>query len=161
MKDNSKSGPDQTWGKDRYAQSHSMLIPSTPAKCWSVITDFERYTEWTPRLELVKILELYPDGRAKAVEFVIDLFVRKARYVLDYTYDDEKFRLSWTYVEGDPKNIIGEFRFEEYGEGQTYVHYLLDIDIGFALPDKIKDILARRTMREALRTLRDEVLKRD
>jgi ribosome-associated toxin RatA of RatAB toxin-antitoxin module len=157
MKDNSQTSPGTP---ARGQQSHSMLIPSTPAKCWAVITDFERYPEWSPRCESVKIRERYPDGRARIVETIIDIFFRKARYVLDYTYDEEKFTLRWTYVEGDVKNVTGEFRFEEYPEDQAYAYYFLDIEYDFYVPDKIRDMLAKRTMRDVLRTLKAEVLRR-
>lgn len=141
-------------------QSHSIVIPAPPAKCYETIIDFDTYLDWSPRMESVRVVDRYPDGKARRVEFVLDIFVKKARYILEYKYDDANFILSWNYVEGDVDDAVGDFKFENYGDGQTYAQYSLDIKIGFYIPEKIQEILAGRTMRDALRKFKEEVLKR-
>ncbi len=141
-------------------QSHSIVIPAPPAKCYETIIDFDTYLDWSPRMDSVRVVDRYPDGRARKVEFVLDIFIKKARYILEYKYDDANLTLSWTYVEGDVDDAVGEFKFEDFGNGQTYAQYRLDIKIGFYIPEKVQNVLAGRTMRDALRKFKDEVLNR-
>jgi coenzyme Q-binding protein COQ10 len=159
MQDKPESRDASSW-RVRRKQSHSLIIPASREKCWAVITDFERYPKWISRIESAKILNRYPDGKGKIVEFVLDIFIRKVRYVLDYTYDEKNFLMEWTYVEGDLKNATGEFRFEIHGEGQANAYYFNDVEANFYAPDIIKDLLAKRTMREVLHALKAEVLQR-
>lgn len=98
------------------------------------------------------MLERYPDGRARRVEFMVNVFIRKVRYVLDYTYDDENSCLSWVSSGGDFLNIIGSYFFKRLGENETSSTYELEVSIDFYMPNRIvryfSGIAMRKTMKE-------------
>ena len=75
------------------------------------------------------MLERDDAGRGSLVETVVDLRIRRARYVLRYEYD-EPWTARWSLVEGDPTDVRGEFVFEGDGSGGTAGVYRQAIDVG-------------------------------
>ena len=61
-----------------------------------------------------EVLDRDGDGRGKEVAFEIDAKVKTVSYTLDYSYE-EPHLITWRYVEGDVRDVDGEFVFEDRG----------------------------------------------
>ena len=104
-------------------------VAASPAACFEAVLDFESYPQWQSAIESCVVLERDAEGRGSVIETVVDVKVRRVRYVLEYSYDPTR-HVAWTFVEGDPKHVEGEFVFEDDGSGGTLGVYRQAIDPG-------------------------------
>ena len=81
------------------------------------------------------------------VEFQIDAKVKKVRYVLRYHWEDAPTRVWWEFVEGDVKDVSGEYRFEDLGDATTRITYALALDPGGFVPGPVKKVLVDNVMK--------------
>lgn len=107
----------------------SFVTAASPSDCFAAVLDFESYPSWQGPIESCTVLERDDAGRGSLVESVVDLKIRRARYVLRYEYDEPRL-VRWTFVDGDPKDVAGEFVFEDDGTGGTRGVYRQAIDVG-------------------------------
>ncbi len=96
------------------------------------------------------------DGRGKEVAFEIDAKVKSISYTLDYAYE-EPHLISWRYVEGDVRDVDGEFVFEDRGDGTTLATYALRLDPGVWLPGKLVNVLSEHVMQGSMEDLKRRV----
>jgi hypothetical protein len=131
-------------------------IDASPDDVLAVLTDFESYPRWARSMKQASVIESGPDGRASKVEFhVAPGLLPNMRYVLAYTYGDGS--ISWSYVEGDLKDIRGSYTVEGT-DGTSHVTYNLAIDPGkIPLPGFVKARAAREITRIALKELKRRV----
>jgi uncharacterized protein YndB with AHSA1/START domain len=131
-------------------------IDASPADVLAVLTDFEAYPSWARSMKQARVVEHDAEGRAAKVEFhVAPGLLPNMRYVLAYDYTDSS--ISWSYVEGDLKDIRGSYTVE-LADGSTHVTYNLAIDPGkIPLPGFVKARAAREITRIALKELKRRV----
>ena len=131
-------------------------IAASPQDCFDAIADFETYPEWQEAVQECEVLSRDQDGRARRVRTTIDAKVKRVSYTLDYSYD-EPHAVRWEFVEGDPKNLDGEFLFEESDDGTTLATYALRLDAGVWIPGPIAKVLKDQVMKRAVEDLKRRV----
>jgi uncharacterized membrane protein len=131
-------------------------IAGTPKACFDAITDYESFPDWQGAVKDVEVLTRDKAGRGKQVAFEIDAKLRTVRYTLDYSYE-EPHHVSWSYVEGDPKEVDGELVLEDRGGDVTLATYSLRIDAGMWLPGPVVSLLNEQVMQGALEDLKRRV----
>ncbi len=131
---------------------HSEVVEADVRRCFDAVTAFESYPQWMPAFRAVNVLERDEDGRGALVEFRIDAKLREVRYVLRHHFD-VPHRISWDYVEGDAKDVDGEWLFEEAGPGRTRCTYRVSFDVGGFVPGSVKRALAEQAVRSSLHAL--------
>jgi hypothetical protein len=104
------------------------------------------------------VLDRDDAGRGRDVEFVIDARVKQVRYVLRYSYEPPGW-IGWEYVEGDVKDVGGEFVLEQADDGVTLATYRIALDPGVWLPGPIKKVLTDQVMKGAVDDLRRRVTR--
>ena len=77
-------------------------------------------------------------------------------YTLDYSYE-EPHLITWDYVEGDVREIGGEYVLEDLGDGTTLATYTLRIDPGVWLPGPLAKVLNDQVMRRSVEDLKARV----
>lgn len=132
------------------------LIEASPQECFDAIADFDSYPDWQDAVKDCEVLSRHANGRAERVRFEIDAKVKRITYTLDYSYD-EPHEVSWDFVEGDPKHVEGEFRFEDQGDGTTLATYTLRLDPGVWLPGPIAKVLRDQVMKRAVDDLKEHL----
>jgi uncharacterized membrane protein len=142
-----------------YQASHSVSINAPADKCYELICDFERYPQWAGVLKGVRVEDAHPDGRARRVEFEVDVYIRKVRYVLDYSYDDENLCLSWVSAGGDFVSITGRYFFKPLGENKASSTYEATAAFEFFLPNRIVRYFSRVAMRKTMKEFKSFVEK--
>jgi uncharacterized membrane protein len=144
-------GSDQ--GRGRYTPSHTIMISAAAQQCYELLGAFERYPEWASGVEAAWVRSRYPDGRGKRVEFEHNFFLRKVRYTLDYTYDDQNLILSWKSAGADQEilNITGRYVFKSREANLTSANYQLDVTLSIipsaSLVKYVTSILMRKEMK--------------
>lgn len=139
-----------------FSPSHTVTIDAPAKRCYEIACDFERYFDWVSGLEKVEVLEKHPDGRGKLVEFSYNFFIRKAHYVLDYSYNDDDNFLCWNRAGGDEDilDIGGSMLFKPLGPAQTYTNYELNIVLSFIPSQRLVNWATSVVMRRELRNLK-------
>lgn len=117
-------------------QSFTTPIAAPLEVCYTAIGDFEAYPSWSSPIASIDVLDHYPDGAARRVEFVVDMKVGKVRYVLEYTWHPPN-RLTWKMAEGDLADIEGSYVFEADGPSRTTATCSQAISLGFWVPSII------------------------
>jgi uncharacterized membrane protein len=143
--------------------SHTITIDAPARLCYEAVCDFDSYFEWSGNLEKVEVLERHPDGRGKLVDFVYSFFIRKAHYVLEYSYDDEEMIVSWVKAGGDEDvlEIGGSFSFQAREQNQTSATYEVSIKVSFDPSKRLTNWGTSVLMRKELKNFKKFVERRN
>lgn len=145
----------------RVTPSQTIIINAGAKSCVQSLSDFVRYPEWASGIEKARVLESYPDGRGKRVEFIHDFFFRKVRYILDYFYDDKNNVLSWVSAGGDDEimKITGSYSFIQKGPSTTFATYSLDITLSIVPSKRLVQYVTTFLMRKEMKNFKNFVEK--
>jgi ribosome-associated toxin RatA of RatAB toxin-antitoxin module len=133
-----------------------IVVAGTPRECFDALTGFEDYPEWQSAVNACEVLDRDGEGRGRRVRFEIDAKVKSVSYTLDYSYE-EPHLLTWRFVEGDVKDVEGEFVLEDQGDGTTLATYALRIDTGVWLPGPVTRMLNDQVMQRSVEDLKARV----
>lgn len=138
--------------------AEQMVIAGTPASCFAVVTDVERYPEWVADLKQVHVLSRDEQGRASIVSFRAGAFGRSTSYVLAYDYANAPGEISWIQKEGDLTNKLdGRYRFVAAPDGSTEVLYELAVELRVPIPNFVKRRAEGHILHAAVRDLKARV----
>ena len=134
---------------------NSIQVDAPCERCFGLVAALDRFPEWQSQVRSAKVYERDAEGRPEVAETVSDARVREIKYRLRYAYEPPH-RISWTYVDGDVKDIRGEYRFEPLDADRTRVTYRLEVDPGRRLglllrgrlADKVRDYVMGTTLDE-------------
>jgi coenzyme Q-binding protein COQ10 len=135
-----------------YEHAHAAVVPAPRDEVWAAFLDYERTPTWQRALASSRVLTRDEQGRGRDVEFVVDVRLRRVRYVLRHAYEEPE-TITGSYVEGDVRDAWGQWRFEDLGDGTTRASFRMRIDPGFPLPGAIRRMLEDRVMRGAVEDL--------
>ncbi len=134
--------------------AEQVTIRASPQQCFDILTDFDRYPEWSADIKDVCVLERDEVGRPATVAFRAAAFGRSTSVTLAYDYTNAPKALSWIQVSGDlTRRYDGVYTFEPAGE-ETQVTYQLTVSLRAPLPGFVKRRAESRVVGRALRELR-------
>lgn len=133
-----------------------IVVEGSPQQCFDALADFDSYPAWQSAVKDCEVLSRGDDGRARRVSFEIDAKVKTVSYTLDYSYE-EPSRVAWRYVEGDVKDVDGDFTLEDQGDGTTLATYSLRLDAGMWLPGPVSSMLTDGVMQRSVEDLKARV----
>lgn len=133
-----------------------IVVQGTPQECFDALLDFESYPDWQNAVQDCEVLTRDRAGRGKEVHFEIDAKVRRISYTLDYSYE-EPHLITWGFLEGDVRDIDGEFVLEDQGDGTTLATYGLRIEAGVWMPGKMQTLLSDQVMQRSVEDLKARV----
>jgi Polyketide cyclase / dehydrase and lipid transport len=132
-------------------------IEATPAACFSVAADLERWTEWARDLERVDVLERAADGRPSRARMVADLFGKEFDATVDFHHDKAPDELRFTLVEARKLAALeGSFRFEPE-PGGTRMTYQLRMVLVKPKAARIERMVSRKIDTALSRDLRRHI----
>jgi ribosome-associated toxin RatA of RatAB toxin-antitoxin module len=138
-----------------YEATREIDIAAPPADCFAVLTDYERMPEWQSRMAECNVLSRGEDGRAREVEYAIDVKLRTVRYRLQHLYDEPGW-IGSEYLGGDFRCFEGDYALTD-ADGGTHVEFHLRIDPGLRVPGRIAKMLNDAVMGRALEDLKKRV----
>ena len=140
----------------RKRAERQIVITGLPKQCFEALVDYESFPDWQRAVKSCTVISRHKDGRGKEVSFEIDAKVKTISYTLDYRYE-EPHLIAWSYVDGDVKDVDGEFVFEDQGDGTTLATYALRIDPGVWLPGRVASLLNDQVMQGSMEDLKRRV----
>ena len=132
---------------------HRAEIAAARERCFAALLEYETFPEWQRAVKSVDVLARDEEGRGRDVEFHIDAKVRTVRYVLRYSYRPPGW-IGWEYVEGDVKDVSGEFTLDQADDGVTPATYRLTPDSCVWLPGPVQKLLSDQVMKGAVEDLK-------
>jgi uncharacterized membrane protein len=136
--------------------TQSITIAAPAAAVMSVIADFGQYPTWATSVKRADVLETFPDGRAKRVDFAIDAGMAKDEYELEYVWTGDE-RVDWTLVRGQmQRSQQGSYVLTQSGDS-TDVTYSLRVEISIPMLGLLKRKLEKMVMDTALKELKRHV----
>jgi ribosome-associated toxin RatA of RatAB toxin-antitoxin module len=140
-----------------HATEHA-IVSASPAACWAVATDIERYPEWAQDIKEAVVLARNDQGLASRVAFRAAAMGRTTSYTLDYSYPDGENVIAWTLADGDiMRRLDGHYSFSPAAEGGTSIDYELTVELLVPIPGFVKRRAEGKIMITALRELRHRV----
>lgn len=135
-----------------------MVVEASPARCFEVVADIERYPEWVGDLKEVHVLERDADERPIVVSFRAAAFGRSTSYTLVYDYEKSPSEFGWVQRDGDLTNRLdGYYRFVDVPGGGTEITYQLVVELRVPLPGFIKRRAEGNILHAAIRDLKVRV----
>jgi uncharacterized membrane protein len=138
------------------AGENSIEVDAPPEACFDLVVQLDRLPEWQTQVREARVLEWDGEGRPLVAETVSDAKIRTLRYRLRYAYEPPH-RVSWVYVEGDVKDVTGEYRFEALDGGRTRATYALQVDPGRRLGLVLRGPIANEVREYVLGTTLQEL----
>jgi hypothetical protein len=142
-----------------FSQSYATAVDGSIDDCFAVLTDFERYPDWSGPVKECRVLDRHPDGLPRRVAFTLDMTLKTIRYVLEYTYERPR-AARWKLVEGDIKDVHGTYEFEPAEGARTKATCTQSIDIGFWVPGPIRRPFEQKALRDSVEEFRRAVESR-
>lgn len=133
-----------------------IVINGLPQACFDTLTDYDTFPDWQDAVTACTVLTRDERGRGKEVAFEVDAKVKSVAYRLHYHYE-EPHLITWDYVEGDLKEINGEYVLEDRGDGTTLATYTLHVDPGVWVPGPVAKVLNEQVMRGQMEDLKRRV----
>jgi hypothetical protein len=108
--------------------------------------------DWVPAVAQVDVMLRDSDGYATRARYVGMPSTGSLEYEMAYTYDAAARRVAWTTATGAAeRELSGEARLEDLGDGRCRLHYTLASRTGRALPQWARDTLADDTADKVVR----------
>jgi uncharacterized membrane protein len=140
----------------RKRAERQIVIDANPKRCFDALIDYESFPDWQRAVKSCEVLTRDREGRGKEVAFEVDAKVRSINYTLAYSYE-EPHLITWRFVEGDVRDVDGEFVFEDRGDGTTLATYALRLDPGFPVPGRVLNVLSEHVMQGSMEDLKQRV----
>lgn len=135
-----------------------MVVDASPARCFEVVADIERYPEWVADLKEVHVLERDDENRPVVVSFRAAAFGRSTSYTLVYDYSKAPVQFGWVQRSGDlTERLDGFYRFAEAPGDGTEITYQLVVELRVPLPGFIKRRAEGNILHAAIRDLKARV----
>ena len=140
--------------------SQRRIIKVSPQRCFDMVSDVEKLSEWTADIKEVKILVRDDNGRPGDVAFRAAAMGRSTNYRLRYSYGSNPLRISWRLIESDLiQRMNGDYEFHPSGENdeETEVVYDLDVDLLVRLPGFVKRRAESKIVHAAVDDLKERL----
>jgi len=140
--------------------SQRRIIKVSPQRCFDMVSDVEKLSEWTADIKEVKILVRDDNGRPGDVAFRAAAMGRSTNYKLRYSYGSNPLRISWRLIESDLiQRMNGDYEFHPSGENdeETEVVYDLDVDLLVRLPGFVKRRAESKIVHAAVDDLKERL----
>ena len=138
---------------------HQIVIEAPPQECFDALVDYERMPDWQSTVKSCDVVSRRRDGRGTQVAWELDAKVRSVSYTLEYSYEEPHW-IGCRYVEGDVRDLEGEYTLEDRGDGTTLATFTLRVDPGAWVPGKVRNVLSEQVMKRSLEDLKRHVEER-
>ena len=132
----------------------TITINAPVEKCWSVISDYERYPEFLP--EVKKIRTLNRRGNEVDVQYEAEV-VKVIKYTVHMKEEGPK-KLSWSFIDGEfMKDNKGGWVLEDGGGGTTKATYSIAVEVGMLVPKTIINALVDTQLPKLLENFKKRI----
>ena len=134
--------------------TRSIVFNAPIAKCYAVISDYERYPEFLP--EVKKIRTSNRRGNEVDVQYHAEV-VKLIKYTV-HMREEAPTRVSWTYIDGEfMKDNKGGWVLEDAGDGKTKATYSIEVALGPLVPKTIVTALVDTQLPKLLENFKKRI----
>ena len=127
---------------------------ASPEAVFAVASDVGAYPEWATGVVEAEVLETDAEGLPRRARFVIDGFVKRISYELEYEYEAPNL-MSWRAIPGDDiSDMEGSYHFTDLEGGGTAIAYALRVAPNFSVPGFLRRQAEKQIVSAALRGLK-------
>ena len=141
------------------AEAATSLIPHTPERVWSVLTDFETWPGFMPHITATEITRR--SGDRQWVRQNYSIMFRNMQHTTIYNLDPAQGRLEWELdltQKRDIRSSRGNWEIYSRNAGRsTLVRYSASVDTGRSVPGFVEKMLAGRSIGALFASLRGEL----
>jgi ribosome-associated toxin RatA of RatAB toxin-antitoxin module len=114
--------------------TRSIVIAAPMDKVFSIITDYERYSEFLPEVKRIRTA----NRRGNEVDVLYEAsIVKTIKYTLRLK-EEKPDKITWSFIEGEfMKDNKGGWVLEDAGNGQTKATYTIDVALGALVPKTV------------------------
>ena len=137
--------------------SQRRIVQAPPRRCFEIVRDVERMSEWATDVKEVDVLVWDDEGRPGDVSFRAAAMGRSTHYTLRYSYGSNPLRISWRLLESDQvARMNGDYEFLPIvGDSEvTEVVYKLDVELLVRIPGFVRRRLEAKIVHEAVDDLK-------
>ncbi len=117
----------------------SIQIDSSPAQVYDLAKNMERFSDYMPDVETVKVLER--EANRTITEWTTNVEGIPINWKEEDTFNDDLATIDYRLIEGDLDKFEGSWSFESKDNG-TYVTLTVDFDFGMpTLADLLGPVL--------------------
>lgn len=137
--------------------TRSIVINAPVEKCFDVIADYERYSEFLPEVKKTKAINRR--GNECDVQYEAEV-VKLIKYTV-HLKEERPNKVSWTYIDGDfMRDNKGGWVLEDAGEGKTKATYNVEIVLGPLVPKTIVNALVDTSLPKLLENFKKRIESR-
>ena len=135
-----------------------VLIRRPPAAVWTVLTDYEKHTEFMPGVVRSKVYSRA--DRTVGVAYTLKVLLKSIRYHCLCTAAPDQRAIRWTLDKSRKNDIAGTtgcWEIRPHGDGGSIAIYSLAVDTGMSVPRFVQNFLTRRDLPNVARALKKRV----
>ena len=137
-----------------------ITVKADPVKTFRVAQEVEKYPQFMPDVEEIKVLERRDDGYSRvfwAAHAKVASIDKLVKWVEDEWWHEETLTSRFELVEGDYKHYFGDWTFENSGGG-TKITLTVDYDLGLpligAMINKLLDRIVQKNLDSMLSAIK-------
>lgn len=135
--------------------SSTITINAPLATLASVLSDLEKYPEWSSSIKSVEVLSRDDQGRITKVKMQIDAGMMKDRVTLDYDWSKAPNRFSFSLDDADLlTGMDGAYSLSSIDEESTEITYELTVSLSMPIPAMMRQKAEKATIDQALSQLK-------
>lgn len=145
-------------GKAHGAGVAFALVHAPTDAIWSTILDFDRYSEYFPRV--TTCVRTLWDGHEVDASFRLRILIVNIDYSIRHFYEGGRGRMSWVLdprKKNDIKGSTGFWEIHPEGKDGSLVEYSVTVDSGWLVPEKVEEFLAKKDLPSVVEALRKRV----
>ena len=137
------------------AGAHRTVVFNAPIeKCFAVISDYERYSEFLPEVRKIKT----SNRRGAEVDVHYEAEVVKVIKYTVHMKEEKPNRVSWTFIDGEfMKDNKGGWVLEDAGNGTTKATYSIEVTVGLLVPKTIVNALVDTQLPKLLENFKKRI----
>ena len=138
--------------------SSTITVNAPLATLASVLSDLEKYPEWSSSIKSVEVLSRDDQGRIAKVKMQIDAGMMKDRVTLDYDWSQAPNRISFSLDDADLlTGMDGAYSLNSIDEESTEITYELTVSLSMPIPAMMRQKAEKATIDQALSQLKTMV----
>jgi ribosome-associated toxin RatA of RatAB toxin-antitoxin module len=134
--------------------TRTIIFNAPMEKCFSVISDYERYPEFLPEVRKIRTA----NRRNNEVDVHYEAEIVKVIKYAVHLKEEKPTKVSWTFIDGEfMKDNKGGWVLEAAGEGKTKATYTIEVEVGMLVPKSVINVLVDSQLPKLLENFKKRI----
>lgn len=134
--------------------TRTIVINASTEKCFSVISDYERYPEFLPEVKKIRTA----NRRNNEVDVHYEAEIVKVIKYAVHLKEEKPTRVAWTFIDGEfMKDNKGGWILEALPDGKTKATYNIEVEVGMLVPKSVVNALVDTQLPKLLENFKKRI----